>query len=68
MRVKIEDVVNEVNPPETGDFDKLWAKMGKEIKFMLNTYDPNVTWLNLYLSHDGKPGYTRTIYVTEKDE
>ncbi len=67
MRVRISDEVNKTISPQIGDFDEMWAELGSNIKFMLNTYDPDVTWLNLYLSHDGKPGYVRTIVATEKD-
>lgn len=67
MRVRISDEVNESVKPEHGDFDEIWAQLGRQIKFQLNSYDPNITWLNLYLSHDGRPGFVRTISVTEKD-
>jgi hypothetical protein len=50
----------------SGDFDKLWAEMGRNVKFMLQTYNPERTWLNLYLSHDGKPSFIRTIVRTQE--
>lgn len=61
MRVRITNFVTDAVLTENGDFDEEWAKMGTEIKQQLRTFDPNVTWLNLYLSHDGKPSYNRTI-------
>lgn len=61
MEIQISDPVNESIQPKVVDFDEQWAQLGRDIKFMLSTYDPNVTWLNLHLSHDGKPGYNRTL-------
>ena len=61
MNVDITDPTSDDPMRGTGDFDELWAEMGKEIKFKLQTYDPTRTWLNLYLSHDGKPSFMRTI-------
>lgn len=62
MKVDITDPTSDEDPMKgSGDFDELWAEMGANVKFMLQTYDPSRTWLNLYLSHDGKPSFMRTI-------
>ena len=67
MRVRISDEVNKAIKPTIDDFDKIWANLGKEVKVQLSTFDQDRTWINLYLSHDGKPSFVRTISVTEKD-
>jgi hypothetical protein len=61
MRVRITDAVNTHTHEPNADFDEAWAKLGIQVKQQLKTFDPNVTWLNLYLSHDGKPSFVRTI-------
>ena len=61
MNVIITDEVNPTIDPIEGDFDIMWKGIGDHIKDQLGTFDPNRTWLNLYLSHDGKPGFVRTI-------
>ncbi len=66
MKVRVTDATQEDHIHDEGDFDEVWAQMGCNVKFMLQTYDPNVTWLNLYLSHDGKPSFTRTIVRTQE--
>jgi len=63
MRVRITDFVSDHEHSHNADFDEAWEELGKQIKRQLATFDPNVTWLNLYLSHDGKPSFTRTIEV-----
>ena len=67
MRVRISDEVNKSIKPETHDFDKIWKELGENVKLQLSMWDQDRTWLNLYISHDGKPGFVRTIVVTEKD-
>ena len=67
MKIQITDPVNETIVPKLYDFDAEWEEMGRNIKFMLQTYDPNTTWLNLYLSHDGKPSFQRTIQRIDND-
>lgn len=66
MEVDITDPTDGDKIHGSGDFDELWAEMGRNVKFMLQTYDPNTTWLNLYLSHDGKPSFMRTIVRTQE--
>lgn len=61
MRVRITDFVTDREITPNADFDEAWEKLGVEIRQQLATFDPNVTWLNLYLSHDGKPSFSRTI-------
>lgn len=61
MQINLTDEVNQSIDPVTGDFDVAWKNLGDQIKEQLNTFDPNRTWLNLYLSHDGKPSFVRTI-------
>lgn len=65
MKIELTDFVRNEHI-QTGDFDRIWAELGRNVKFMLRTYDPNITWLNIYLSHDGKPGFTRTIVRTQE--
>jgi hypothetical protein len=67
MRVRITDEVNNSIKPTIGEFDEVWATLGHAIKEQLRTFDPDRTWLNLYMSHDGKPSFVRTIAVTEQD-
>ena len=64
MQVEITDAVNETIVPTQGEFDRLWVELGAEIKLQLLSFDPERTWLNLYLSHDGKPSFVRTIVRT----
>ena len=61
MQVVVSDEVKNTMNPTQKDFDKAWGELGIQIKNLLQTFDPNVTWLNLYLSHDGKPSFNRTI-------
>jgi hypothetical protein len=67
MRVNVTDFVEDITIAQNADFDEAWAKMGNEIKNQLRTFDPDVTWLNLYLSHDGRPSYNRTITVLTQE-
>ena len=67
MRVKITNFVDSTTIEPNADFDEQWQKMGDQIKNQLRTFDPNLTWLNLYVSHDGKPSFTRTIEVLTQE-
>ena len=66
MQVEVTDPTDGDEIHGSGDFDKRWAEIGANVKFMLQTYNPNTTWLNLYISHDGKPSYHRTIVRTQE--
>lgn len=67
MRVKITNFVDGAIITPNADFDEEWKRLGIEIKNQLRTYDPNITWLNLYLSHDGRPSFTKTIEVLTQE-
>jgi len=61
MEVWVTDPTDGDEIHGSGDFDERWAEIGRNVKFMLQTYNPDTTWLNLHISHDGKPSYHRTI-------
>lgn len=61
MRIRITDPTDGQGAEELGDFDTEWAKLGQQIKDQLRTWDPDRTWLNLYVSHDGRPAMSKTI-------
>lgn len=61
VRIRVTDFVNDQTLEPNADFDEAWVKIGQQVKDQLKTFDPNLTWLNLYLSHDGKPSFSRTI-------
>lgn len=68
MKVRVIDASGkkDIEIHGSDDFDERWAEIGRNVKFMLQTYNPDRTWLNLYLSHDGKPSYNRTIVRTQE--
>ena len=60
MRVKVTNpTTDEIIAID--DFDEVWKLIGKMLKFQLQTYDPDVTWINLHVSHDGKQACPTTI-------
>jgi hypothetical protein len=61
MRIRITNFVENREIVPDGDFDEEWTKLGQTVKDQLRTFDPNVTWVNLYVSHDGRPSLSRTI-------
>jgi hypothetical protein len=67
MQVKITDFVHDKDLGE-GEFDEIWRELGTQIKHQLRTFDPDVTWLNLYVSHDGRPSFNRTLVRTQEQE
>ena len=65
MKVEITNsITGEV--VDEGDFDEKWDELGRSIKFALRTYDPALTWLNLYISHDSVQSFNRTIARTQE--
>ena len=67
MKVKITDFVHDKDLGEH-EFDEIWRELGIQIKYQLRAFDPDVTWLNLYISHDGRPSFNRTLVRTQEQE
>ena len=61
MQVVVSDEVNQTIVPTQKEFDQAWAELGADIKLQMLTFNANITWLNLYMSHDGRPAFVRTI-------
>lgn len=60
MKVELTDFVHDKYYGEH-EFDEIWQELGQLIKHQLRTFDSDTTWLNLYISHDGRPSLSRTL-------
>lgn len=64
MRIVVTDPVREAINRDVGDFDKEWAKIGQEVKLMLQIGDPRLTWCNIGVTHEADTISKSTMHRT----